>query len=532
MRHTADMTYDTIAKKADQSARWMAVALGFAIPLSTSIAGILSAIIVILWFISGNFKKKYAAIRRNPVAVSAMLVSGLFFAGLLWGEANQDSISHAARFLLIPFLIPLFTESKMRHYALWGFLSAMVLTLILSYLAWFGLLPKNDLLRTTTMPYFETSHFVHPFSIERLAQRISADIGSIDLKSPDNTTGRLNEILKITDLYDRLRVKKNDIRYSSEVMDLVRDTSGYRTGRNFSDLLATKQEKLLKLNRLFLEETYPSETPKSPKDSRVDVSVIQHKITHNFLMAMAAFLLAIQIRFAKGHAMKALLALLTGFALFNVLFMVGGKTGYVVALVLTVYFFISWLKVRKGVLVSVVVLACLGAVVFMFPSSQLYTRTVSIFDQLSRWHPERADESSVGQRLEFYNNSLKIIRGNPVLGVGTGNFTTAYARTVEGTRMDRTDNPHNEYLMTAVQLGLVGLVALLYMFFTQWRFGGKIYHPEERIMARGLILAIVVGCLFNSFLKDYTEGLFYFWMSAVLFSRLSTSKLFVEGHKE
>ncbi|MCX5836822.1 MAG: O-antigen ligase family protein, partial [Deltaproteobacteria bacterium] len=445
------------------------------------------------------------------------------FTGLLWGEANQDSVSHAARFLLIPFLIPLFTELKTRRYALWGFLSAMVLTLTLSYLAWFGLLPYNNLFRSTTSSYFGLHQFRDGLTIERLCRRIGADMGNIALISPDNTTGRLNDILKIPDFYDRLRMRKNDILYSAEVAYLVSETSGYRTVREFSYLTAAKQEKVLTLNRLVLEETYPDETPKSSREKSVDVSVIQHKITHNFLMAMAAFLLAVRIRFTKGHATKALLTMLTGLVLFNLLFMVGGKTGYVVLLVLMVYFFIDWLRFKRGVIAASFVLVLLAAVVFMFPSSQLYTRTVSIFDQLSRWHPERADESSVGQRLEFYNNSLKIIRGNPFLGVGTGNFTIAYARAVEGTQMDRTDNPHNEYLMTAVQLGLVGLVALLYMFFTQWRFGGKIYHPEERIMARGLVLAIVVGCLFNSFLRDYTEGLLYFWMSAVLFSSLTGS---------
>ncbi len=515
------MTYDTIAKKADQSARWMAVALGFTIPLSTTIASILSALVVILWFLSGNFKDKYAAIRGNPVAVAAVLVSGLFFTGLLWGEANQDSVSHAVRFLLIPFLIPLFTESKMRHYALCAFLSAMMLTLALSYLAWFGLLPKSNLFRSTTSPYFELHQFQDGLGIERLCRKISDDIGVIPLSNSDYNIGRLNEILKIPDLYDRLRAKRNQRHYSAVVADLVNETPGYRTVREFSNLAAAKQEKILTLNRLVLEETYPDETPKSSREKSVDVSVIQHKITHNVLMAIAAFLLAVRIRFTTGYAMKALLALLTGFSLFNVLFMVGGKTGYVVLLVLMVYFFIDWLKLKRGVIAAFVVIVLLAAVVFMFPSSQLHIRTVSIFDQLSGWHPERADESSVGQRLEFYNNSLKIIRGNPVFGVGTGNFAAAYAKTVEGTRMDRTDNPHNEYLLTAVQLGLVGLAALLYMFFTQWRFGGKIYHPEERIMARGLVLAIVVGCLFNSFLKDYTEGLLYFWMSAMLFSGLS-----------
>jgi O-antigen ligase len=92
-----------------------------------------------------------------------------------------------------------------------------------------------------------------------------------------------------------------------------------------------------------------------------------------------------------------------------------------------------------------------------------------------------------------------------------------------------TDNPHNEYLLTAVQLGLVGLAALLYMFYAQWRFGGKINDPKERVMARGLVIAIAVGCMFNSFLTDHTEGLFYCWMSAILFSSLNNPDYTQEG---
>lgn len=526
------MTYGAIAKKADQAARWMAVALGFAIPLSTTISGIISAIIVILWFVSGDFKGKYTAIRGNPFAVSAVLVSGLFFAGMLWGTSNQDSVSHAMRFLLIPFLIPLFLELKTRRFAVWGYLSAMVITLVLSYGAWFNVLPKNDIFRSTSSFYFGDGEFQGKLIVEGLCRKIDDDIGAVPLRNSDYNVGRLNEILKIPDLYDRLSIKEKGILYSVKIADLVNETSDYRTVKEFSYLTAAKQEKILTLNRLVLEETYPDETPRSPKERRVDVSVIQHKITHNFFMAIVAFLLAVQIRFTKGRAMKALFALLAGLALFNVLFMVGGKTGYVVIAVLMVHYFIDWLKLGKGIAIASVVLVLLGAVAFMFPASQLYTRTASVFDQLSRWHPEKADESSVGQRLEFYNNSLKIFRANPVLGVGTGNFATAYARTVEGTSMDRTANPHNEYLLTAVQLGLVGLAALLYMFFTQWRFGGKIDNPEERIMARGLVLAMVVGCLFNSLLTDYTEGLLYFWMSALLFAGVSNTICLKESIKE
>jgi len=41
--------------------------------------------------------------------------------------------------------------------------------------------------------------------------------------------------------------------------------------------------------------------------------------------------------------------------------------------------------------------------------------------------------------------------------------------------------------------------------------------------ARGLVVAMVVGCLFNSFLLDHTESLFYGWLSGLLY-RLAPSR--------
>jgi hypothetical protein len=431
------MQYSIVIEQANKLAPWAAVALGFFIPMSTSMASILLAVIVILWLLSVNFKSKYSIIRSNPVAISALIVSGLYFLGLLYGNVSKDSVSSATRFLSIPLLIPLFLNLKIRRYALWGFLSAMFITLILSYLAWFDLLPKNDILRRTTSPYFALSEFHDGQTVEALYGRIRTDIGSVALIDADKTVGGLNEILKIPDLYDRLSIGDRGIHYSPEIMDLVNITSDYRTGRKFADLNGSQKTQITRLNRLFIEETYPHITPKSQREHKVDVAVIQNKITQNFLMAFAAFLFMIYARFTKNRVEKIILTALAGFAFFNVLFVVGGKTGHVVILVLAIYFFIDWFKLRKGIFVSFVIVALLGGIVYLFPSNQLYIRTISVIDQFSQWHPEKADESSTGQRLEFYYNSLKIIRENPLFGVGTGNFANAYAEKVKGSAMDR-----------------------------------------------------------------------------------------------
>jgi len=44
------------------------------------------------------------------------------------------------------------------------------------------------------------------------------------------------------------------------------------------------------------------------------------------------------------------------------------------------------------------------------------------------------------------------------------------------------------------------------------------------LMALGLLLAMIVGCLFNSWLMDHTEGLLYAWLTGVLFAGLESPR--------
>jgi hypothetical protein len=59
---------------------------------------------------------------------------------------------------------------------------------------------------------------------------------------------------------------------------------------------------------------------------------------------------------------------------------------------------------------------------------------------------------------------------------------------------------------------------------SQWRAAPLLASPMERNLARGLVLAMSVGCIFNSFLLDHAEGLFYAWLSGLLFAGLPGKK--------
>ena len=76
---------------ADWAARWSAIALGFSIPISTALDGVLMPLVLLAWLAAGRYRYKLEAVRANPVAIAALvlwLVTGL---GVQWGgETGGD----------------------------------------------------------------------------------------------------------------------------------------------------------------------------------------------------------------------------------------------------------------------------------------------------------------------------------------------------------------------------------------------------------------------------------------------------------
>ena len=117
-----------------------------------------------------------------------------------------------------------------------------------------------------------------------------------------------------------------------------------------------------------------------------------------------------------------------------------------------------------------------------------------------------------------------------MFGVGTGGFADAFAKQVQGTEVMQTRNPHNEYLMVSAQTGLIGLVFMLYLFYTQWRCAPLLDRPFTQDAARGLVLAYLVNCSFNSALMDHADGLFFAFMTAALYADLKPAHQGVAKH--
>lgn len=259
-------------------------------------------------------------------------------------------------------------------------------------------------------------------------------------------------------------------------------------------------------------------------------AIFRSSITQNVLMAYAVYLLLLQVREAAALSrrwwMLVMAAVLMGG---DVLIMVNGRTGYVVLLVLLAVLFWhvlrAWLHARGrrlgwGIQALALILIGFSLAAVYFAAPRLHARVDQAVAELRSWTPGVHTSTSIGERMEFYSTTAMLIERHPLAGYGTGGFAGAYEAQARSVGLPPTDNPHDEYLLMTVQLGLPGLLVMLYLFFAQWRTAARLPSAFEQDAARGLVLTLAATSVFNSPLVDHTEGIFYAFMSAYWFSQL------------
>jgi O-antigen ligase len=256
------------------------------------------------------------------------------------------------------------------------------------------------------------------------------------------------------------------------------------------------------------------------KESRISPSVVfKFHLTQNLLVAFGAFLFAVQARRAATVRMRWAWAAASVFAAVNVLVVGDGRIGQVVIVVLLVYFVWTFGNVR-AIAIGGVLLAAVGATAYVVPDSTLHRRFSEGISEALVWNlgVRSLQRSSIADRFDFYVTSAQIVAKHPILGVGTGGFPTAYEQEIAGTDLWPTRNPHNEYLLRAVELGAAGVLVLLALFVVVWRQASRLATPSDTVIARGLVLTFAVAGLASTPLADHTETLLFVWLAGVLFA--------------
>lgn len=242
--------------------------------------------------------------------------------------------------------------------------------------------------------------------------------------------------------------------------------------------------------------------------------VFKLQITHNFFMALAA-VIWLSLAFRSQGLKRWGYALLVCLAVYNIVFMVQGRTGYVaLATAFGMWGLLSLSnRQRLGMVIGVLVVAAIVAIVPNRAVERLQQGMTEIQSCLAVTHEgdKESCDSSMGLRTAFMLESVKLIEQAPILGHGAGGFWLNYSES------EYSINPHNEYLMQTVQSGIVGLALFLGWMWCYCRSALRLPAHLRNILV-SLLCAYLACHLFNSFLLDSSEGHLFIILTAIVAS--------------
>jgi O-antigen ligase len=238
---------------------------------------------------------------------------------------------------------------------------------------------------------------------------------------------------------------------------------------------------------------------------------VKDYIIQSGLFVLCAFILLYLARDAlqrRRYPVFALRAALAAAFLADVFFVTSGRTSLVTVPVLLLLYALvcfRW-KAASAIMVSGMLVG--GAV--WSSSDYVRMRLGTLVHEVQDY---RAAEkrSSAGERLEFWKKSVGFVREAPVLGHGTGSIRALFARAATGSGDDVSaivsNNPHNQFLTVAVQIGVLGGLVTIAM----WIAHLLLFRGGGLVAWIGLLVVVqnIVGSLFNSHLFDFGQGWLY-----------------------
>jgi O-antigen ligase len=196
----------------------------------------------------------------------------------------------------------------------------------------------------------------------------------------------------------------------------------------------------------------------------------------------------------------------------NVLLVVTGRTGQMVLL-------LAWVFILVGILPrhyrwSVLLLPVLVALGVGLGSERMQQRWLKAqTDVLALQQGPLKEENSLGFRMDAWQKSLQAVAEKPFLGHGVGAGHTAYVE--QGGTIPKASDPHQQFLLWAVESGLVGAALFVGFLTLLWRNAMNLPWAA-RWCLRCVVAIEVLSGLVNSTLLGAGMGEFFLLLWAAL----------------
>jgi O-antigen ligase len=191
----------------------------------------------------------------------------------------------------------------------------------------------------------------------------------------------------------------------------------------------------------------------------------------------------------------------------NIAFVTTGRTTLLVAPVLALL--LGWREFRwKGLVGAALLAGVLGGAAYV-ESPYLNNRLKTSIDEVHAFE-DRDALNSTSLHLQFLKESLSFVASAPIVGHGTGSIAAQFRKAAAGktgAAGNASVNPHDQILAIGIQLGLVGIVALIAM----WVAHLMLFRGVGLTAWIGAVIVVqnVVSSLVNSHLFDFTQAWLY-----------------------
>ena len=206
-------------------------------------------------------------------------------------------------------------------------------------------------------------------------------------------------------------------------------------------------------------------------------------------------------RWAAMAAAAATLVLTLGF--------MQGRSGHLVAVgVVTLVCLYALPKKYKW---AMVVVPFLVVALMLAGSSNFRSRLLEVNSEVSAYTQSAAKVTSSGDRLEYWRASVLAFTDKPLLGYGAGSWNHEYRR-IEGVKPTintaNPDNPHQLFLLWAVEGGTVGMALLCAVFWVVFLHSRQLKRPDA-LTQQAILLSLAISGMFNSMIYGIGMGDFF-----------------------
>jgi len=245
--------------------------------------------------------------------------------------------------------------------------------------------------------------------------------------------------------------------------------------------------------------------------------VFRHSISQSIFIAYAIYLIFHKCKNSQNRIQIAWIILMLVF-LVNIFAVVDSRSAQISfiamsGLFLYRYWKVSYLKYLLALFFSLI----------MISQFDVFKTKPRLFNIQNEIHLARTENqvNSAGYRLELWTNTLLLIKRHPLLGGGAGSLEREYKAFVPADHIviaPEFANPHSAYILVLQESGLIGLVALFFLYYWHWAVASRLNKQFVYESAlKGLIVCFAISSLFNCMLWG-GEAKFYYLLAGIFLS--------------